>query len=38
MQGILWTLNEKIPVEGLRLDLTKKEIELPDGESVKNVK
>ena len=38
IQGIMWTLKETIPTEGLRLDLSEREIELPDGAGVKNEK
>ena len=36
VQGILWTLNESIPTEGLALDLTEREIELLDDERLKS--
>ena len=38
LQGILWTLKETIPTEGLRLDLAEKDLELPEGNRVKETK
>lgn len=35
VQGILWTLKEAIPTEGLTLDLTEKEMEVLEGDEVK---
>ncbi len=38
VQGILWTLKDVIPTDGLQLDLTDKEFELPDSDDSKNAK
>ncbi|MEI8019579.1 MAG: ThuA domain-containing protein [Schlesneria sp.] len=38
VQGILWTLKETIPTEGLRLDLAETDLELPEADRVKESK